>query len=91
MIGTFKHKGLAELYAKGRTRRINAVFHDRIIRRLDAIDVAMALIDLNLPGFDLHPLRTKPVRHSIHVNGPWCLTFEWEDDTAYRIDSEQYH
>ena len=91
MIGTFKHKGLAELYAKGRTRRINAVFHDRIIRRLDAIDVAMALIDLNLPGFDLHPLRTKPVRHSIHVNGPWCLTFEWEDDTAYRIDFEQYH
>ncbi|MBW1834061.1 MAG: type II toxin-antitoxin system RelE/ParE family toxin [Deltaproteobacteria bacterium] len=30
-------------------------------------------------------------RYSIHVNGPWCITFEWEDGEALRVDLEQYH
>jgi proteic killer suppression protein len=25
------------------------------------------------------------------VNGPWCITFEFEDGDAFRIDFEQYH
>jgi proteic killer suppression protein len=25
------------------------------------------------------------------VNGPWCITFEFEDGDAYRVDFEQYH
>jgi proteic killer suppression protein len=25
------------------------------------------------------------------VNGPWCITFEFEDGDACRIDFEQYH
>jgi plasmid maintenance system killer protein len=24
------------------------------------------------------------------VNGPWCLTFEWEGEDAIRVDLEQY-
>jgi proteic killer suppression protein len=27
----------------------------------------------------------------VHVNGPWCLTFEFADGDAYRVDFEQYH
>ena len=30
-----------------------------------------------MPGFDFHKLRGAPVRYSVHVNGPWCLTFGW--------------
>ena len=30
-------------------------------------------------------------RYTIHVNGPWCITFEFEEGDAYRIDFEQYH
>jgi len=33
----------------------------------------------------------KPTRFSVHVNGPWCIAFEFEDGDAYRIDFEQYH
>jgi proteic killer suppression protein len=33
----------------------------------------------------------KPQRYSIHVNGPWCITFEWEGSEALRVDLEQYH
>ncbi len=57
---------------------------------LEALDAANALNDLNLPGFQLHALRGRPLRHSIHVNGPWTTTFEWDAPRAYRVDLEQY-
>ena len=44
-----------------------------------------------VPGFDFHPLKGKPQRYSIHVNGPWCLTFEFEGGDCLRTDFEQYH
>jgi len=25
----------------------------------------------------------------MHINGPWCITFEWEDGEALRVDLEQ--
>ena len=36
-------------------------------------------------------LHGKPQRYTIHLNGPWCITFEWADGTAIRVDLEQYH
>ena len=48
--------------------------------------------EMNIPGFDFHALRGfKPTRYSVHVNGPWCITFEFEDGDACRVDFEQYH
>jgi len=46
---------------------------------------------LNVPGFNFHGLQGISKRYSIHVNGPWCITFEWEDGEALRVDLEQYH
>ena len=91
MIRSFKHKGLAELFESGRSRRVRADLHARCLRRLEALDQADLLRDLNLPGFGLHPLRGRPQRYSIHVNGPWRITFEWEDGEAVRVELEQYH
>lgn len=91
MIKSFQHKGLEELFLTGTTRRIHPSLHRRCLRRLDALDQAEALSELNLPGFDFHPLRGKPKRYSLHVNGPWCITFEWQPGEAYRVDFEQYH
>lgn len=92
MIKSFRHKDLAELHEKGRTPRIDARLHARIIRRLDALDAAETLNQLNVPGFDFHALRGhNPTRYTIHVNGPWCITFEFEDGDAFRVDLEQYH
>lgn len=28
---------------------------------------------------------------AIGVNGPWCLTFEFEQGDLHKIDFEQYH
>lgn len=59
---------------------------------LDALDAATKPSDLDLPGFEFHRLRGhKPVRYSIHVNGPWCITFEFHDGEARRANLEHYH
>lgn len=92
MIVSFVHKGLKELFETGETAKIDKQLHARILRRLDVIDSAEETKDLNVPGFDFHPLRGyKPTRYSIHVNGPWCITFEFENEAASRVDLEQYH
>jgi proteic killer suppression protein len=91
MIKSFRNKELQKLW-EGRRSKIDARFLKRIARRLDALDAASVAEDLNLPEFDFHSLLGfDPKRYSIHVNGPWAITFEFEDGDAYRVDLEQYH
>jgi len=60
--------------------------------RLEALDAATTPEDMNLPGFDFHALRGRqPTRYTVHVNGPWAITFEFDDGDALRVDFEQYH
>jgi toxin HigB-1 len=60
--------------------------------RLEALDDASTAADMNVPGFDFHALKGhKPTRYTVHVNGPWCITFEFLDGDAFRVDLEQYH
>jgi len=91
MIRSFKDKGLAELFEKGHSRRVRQDLQLRSLRRLEALDQAESLTDLNVPGFNFHGLQGRPKRYSIHVNGPWCITFKWEEGGVLRVDFEQYH
>jgi toxin HigB-1 len=91
MIESFKNKALAELFQTGKTAGIDARMHKRILVRLDVLDSTMAPEDMDRPGYDFHPLKGLPKRYSVHVNGPWCLTFEFEGNNARRVDFEQYH
>ena len=92
MIRSFKNKALAELWERGQSAKIDARMYNRILARLDRLDVAIRPDEMNVPGFDFHALRGfKPMRYSVHVNGPWCITFEFEDGDASRVDFEQYH
>jgi len=58
---------------------------------LDALDRARRPQDMMVPGFDFHALRGRPLRYTVHINGPWCITFEFEKGNALRVDFEQYH
>ena len=91
MIQSFKNRALRDFFERGASARIAAALQKRIMVRLGALDAATDLRQLNRPGFDFHSLHGKPQRYSIHVNGPWCITFEWEGGAAHRIDLEQYH
>ena len=91
MIRSFKHKGLSELFELGHSRRVSQDLQARILRRLEVLDQVESLLELNVPGFNFHGLQGTPKRYSIHVNGPWTITFEWDDGEAVRVDLEQYH
>jgi proteic killer suppression protein len=92
VIKTFRSKPLADLWTRGRSRRIDARLHARILIRLAALDESIVLDDLKIPGFDFHALRGfRPTRYTIHVNGPWRITFEFDDGHVFGIDLEQYH
>lgn len=92
MIVSFRSKGLSELWSKGTTARIDAKLHRRVLARLDALDAAERPEDVNIPGFDFHGLKGfDPKRYSVHVNGPWCVTFAFIGKDATDIDFEQYH
>ena len=92
MIKTFKSKPLADFWNKGNSAKIDARMTKRIRIRLTALNEAGAPEDMNLLGFDFHALHGfKPPRYTVHVNGPWCVTFEFKDGDAYGVDFEQYH
>lgn len=92
MIRSFKNKALAELWVKGQSARIDFRLHERMKRRLARLDSIPVAQDMNLPGFDFHALRGfQPTRYTVHVNGPWCITFSFENGDAHQVDLEQYH
>jgi proteic killer suppression protein len=92
MIRSFSSKALAELWASGRSARIDARLHRRILLRLDRLDAVAEPTEMDIPGFDFHALRGfEPTRYTVHVNGPWCITFEFDGTGACRVDFEQYH
>lgn len=92
MIESFKSKALRELFETGRSAKVPPALKQRASDMLETLDAATGLRDVNISGYDFHPLQnTSPQRYSIHINGPWCITFEWERDRAIRVDLEQYH
>ena len=91
MIKSFANKQLKALWETGKSK-IDARLHKRILLRLDVLDAASRPEDLNIPGFNFHSLTGfSPTRYTVHVNGPWCVTFEFENGDAYVVDFEQYH
>jgi proteic killer suppression protein len=92
MISSFRNKGLKELFETGRTAKIDSKLQRKARLILDTLDAARAPGHMSVPGFDFHPLKGfRPTRYSCHVNGPWCITFEFESENAAKVDFEQYH
>ena len=90
MIGSFRHKGLEELYRSGRTRRIGADHITKCMRILQLLDVAARPEDINIAGFRFHSLRGEAKRWSLRVTGGLRITFGWSDEEAQDIDFENY-
>jgi proteic killer suppression protein len=92
MIATFKNKALSDLWRKGGSSKIDSRLFARILRRLDALNVASRPEDMDIPGFDFHSLTGfNPIRYTVHVNGPWCVTFAFASGNAEDVEFEQYH
>jgi toxin HigB-1 len=91
VIGSFRHKGLEELYLAGKTRRIGADHIGKCARILQLLDLASRPEDMNIAGFRFHGLQGTPKRWSVRVTGNYRVTFGWTGENALEVDFEDYH
>ena len=92
MIQSFRHKGLRKFFESGSAAGIQPHHSKRLRMLLAALDTALSIEDMNVPGFRLHPLKgSERGQWSVWVNGNWRLTFEFKDGHAYVLDYEDYH
>ena len=91
MIESFRHKGLEELYFKGKTRRIGSEVTRKCARILQLLELAGKPEDLNIAGFRFHGLHGDPKRWSLRVTGNYRITFGWSGTKAQEVDFEDYH
>ena len=64
----------------------------RIQEQLSVLNVAKRPEQMNVPGWDLHPLKGDLGGHwSVKVSGNWRLTFRFEGDDAILVDYQDYH
>lgn len=56
MIVSIKHKGLKELFINGNSRGVNPGHAAKLRMQLAALDTAIVIEDLDIPGYRLHRL-----------------------------------
>jgi len=92
MIKSFKHKGLQKFFESGSLAGIKPGHKQKIRMRLTALDTAICIEDMDIPGFRLHQLkRDKKGSWAIDVNKNWRIVFKFEGGNVYVVDYEDYH
>lgn len=92
MIISFKHKGLERFYLTGNTAGIQNQHAPKIARILARLSSATTPSDMNIPGWDLHPLSGSLLGHwSVKVNKNWRITFQFHSGHAEVVDYQDYH
>lgn len=92
MIKSFRHKGLKAFFENGNRRGISPGLAARIGRRLDVLNAALRLGDIDAHGFDLHRLKgDRKEQWSISVSGNWRITFRFAKGDVFDINLEDYH
>ncbi|MGH9872084.1 MAG: type II toxin-antitoxin system RelE/ParE family toxin [Pyrinomonadaceae bacterium] len=92
MIRSFRHRGLQEFFDTGSKRRISPDLAGRIARRLDVLEAAQRIADIDAHGFKLHRLKgERQGEWAISVSGNWRITFKFSNGEAADINLEDYH
>jgi proteic killer suppression protein len=77
MILSFKDKRTREFAEGNRVRAFDGIERKAEIK-LDQLEAAMSLLDLDLPGNRLEILKgNRKGQHSIRINDQWRICFEW--------------
>jgi len=92
VIQSFRHKGVERFFRTGSKSGIQPQHAEKLRRQLFALDNARSPLDMNAPGWKLHPLRGELEGHwSVSVSGNWRLTFAFEGEDAVLVDYQDYH
>ena len=77
MIVSYKDKRTRE-FAEGQRIKAFAAFERKAEMKLDQLDAATSLLDLDLPGNRLESLKgDRKGQFSIRINDQWRICFEW--------------
>jgi len=92
MIQSFHHAGLEKFYRKDTKAGIDPSHAKKLRKLLTTLDAAAKPEDMNVPGWDLHPLKGNLAGHwSVSVNGNWRMTFKFIGIDAEVVDYQDYH
>jgi proteic killer suppression protein len=93
MIKSFRHKGLQAFFEKGTKAGIQAAHAPRLGAMLRRLNETINAQGMNLPGWNLHPLKGKDLKghYAVTVNGNWRMTFTFEGIDAVLVDYQDYH
>lgn len=92
MIQSFRHKGLKRLYEEDDTRGVIHEHADKLRDILVRLDSAASSIDMDLPGFRLHPLKGELKGYwAVAVRANWRVIFRFVDGNALDLDYVDYH
>ncbi len=91
MIRSVRDRDTGRLLNRRFSSRLQAV--ERAARvRLELLDAATSLLDLNLPGLRLEALKgNREGQYSIRINDQYRICFEWRDGDAYSVEIVDYH
>jgi len=93
MIVTFRDRRTRE-FAEGKRVKAFARIERKAEMRLDQLDSAMSLRDLDLPGNRLEALRgDRKGQYSIRINDQWRICFQWPKGAPGPVNVEiiDYH
>lgn len=96
MIASFGDRGTEAVFhgsPKGLIRRYAPAVARVAVRKLDMVNAAQMLADLQAPpGNRLEALRGDLKGfHSIRVNEQWRIVFRWRDGNAHEVRLVDYH
>jgi proteic killer suppression protein len=93
MIVSFRDKRTREFAAGGRVKAFCG-FERKAEMKLDELESAMSLLDLDLPGNRLEALKgDRQGQYSIRINDQWRICFEWPKAAPGPVNVEifDYH
>jgi proteic killer suppression protein len=92
VIKKILHKGLKKFYQTGSASGVQPAHKRRLQLILARLDASHKPEDMNLPGFDFHPLIGElKGYYSVSVNKNWRILFKFEGVDAIDVDYKDYH
>jgi len=92
VIVTFRHKGLKLYYDKGDATKLQAKHVGKIRLILTRLDACAAPAEMQVPGYDLHPLSGNLKNFwSVKVNANYRIIFRFEGKNVHDVDYIDYY
>jgi proteic killer suppression protein len=93
VIKTFADHTIRERYVTGKTKRLPPDIVKRASRKLEYVDLATCLEDLQVPpGNRLHALGGDwKGQYSISIDDQWRICFRFVEGDAYDVEVCDYH